>query len=247
MTFVATTRGGASMSASAFVVKQCGAAESHCAACGSCIARGTCTCSSGGTEGGVCSRVVPPTISAAAERKWTTDRVTVMTWNVLGVRAVTRERTQAIASSVLASTANIVALQEVFTADMAELLQRAFAQDLPHMSHRSFGNGPNTVSGLFLASQFPVVDEAFEEFTTSTGDDSFVDKGIYSALIKARSMHMLVVAVLGLFMRWLLCASPPRFPSPLFAGSGWDTHLALQHAYTGHHLCEHLLCSGATA
>jgi len=184
MTFTATLHNSHRVVATAFFTKTCGAAESLCAACGSCLTRGTCTCTSRSSGGGVCSRVVASTASTAASQLWTTDRVAVMSWNVHGATGVSRTRTQAVAEAVLASGAHIVALQEVFTADMADDLQQAFAHALPHMSHRSFGNGPNSVSGLLLASQFPVLDEAFEEYTHNTGDDSFVDKGVYSALIQ---------------------------------------------------------------
>ena len=173
----------------------CAQEDSECSACGPCINDGTCTCEHTVT-GSVCSGVTTEGASDDARNLWGGDRVVLATWNLFGVAnrgetaAQTLARFEEIGDLIRDGSANIVALQECFQSDATQALVNRFAGRLPHMSRQSFGDGPSKNSGLFFASQFPIVEERFEEFSVASGSDALTDKGVYGALVRVRRARM---------------------------------------------------------
>lgn len=142
--------------------QQCAAVDSECASCGACLAAGTCECLYK-AAGSVCTSLTTERTQETALAAWGGDELKLLVWNTFGVanEGETAEeavaRFEEIGEYIRDGPANVVCLQEVFNGDLAQALVDRLSGRLPHMSRLTFGDGPSRNSGLFFASQFPIL------------------------------------------------------------------------------------------
>ena len=174
------------------LVQRCESVESECAACGTCLLDATCNCDYRPT-GSVCEGKVTEKLAETALSAWDHDEFVVATWNTFGVAnngqsaAETLTRFQEIGDLIRDSDFNVVCLQEVFERSARQALVDRLSGRLPHIARQTFGDGPSKDSGLFFASQFPIIEQTFEEYNRNIGADALTDKGIFGALLELKS------------------------------------------------------------
>lgn len=65
--------------------------------------------------------------------------------------------------------------------------------NFPYIVEKTFKDGPNPESGLFLGSKFPILQQHFEAFSRTEGADALTDKGVHGALLELASNTLLYV------------------------------------------------------
>lgn len=103
------------------------------------------------------------------------------------------QRHRDIASFINTQGFSVVALQSVWDDSIRRVLNDELLENYPFITTRTFASSANLNSGLFFASQFYIVDQDFQPFTSKTGLDSSYDKGIFSALLQVRPTLFLFV------------------------------------------------------
>jgi endonuclease/exonuclease/phosphatase family metal-dependent hydrolase len=105
------------------------------------------------------------------------------------------KRVDGIAQKILGSNADVVCLQEVLDAELAEQMKQKLQAKYKHIYYHIGGSSYRLGSGLFVASQFPIGNFAFTPFATEgIGQFKMHYKGFVSGTIQGADKKLSFIA-----------------------------------------------------
>ncbi len=137
----------------------------------------------------------------APEKKFT-NSATVLTWNICGMAGgLSRpfggmlewsKRIDGIAQKILKEDADVVCLQEVLDAELAEQLKEKFKEKYKHIYYHIGGSSYRMGSGLFVASKLPIGNFTFTPFATGgSGQFKMHYKGFISGTFEGSKLQFI--------------------------------------------------------